>query len=138
MEYSKLSDEKLKKKSNQNNKKAALQFLKLVVAGKIDEAYEKFVDINGRHHNTFFHAGFPALREAMKENHAKFPNKQLEVKNVLSDGELVAVHSHLDLKPDEAGLIVVHLFRFKNGKIAEMWDCGQAIQNDSPNKDGAF
>jgi hypothetical protein len=33
---------------------------------------------------------------------------------------------------------VVHMFRIRNGKIAEMWDCGQQIPKDSPNTDGAF
>ena len=125
-------------KTNQNNKKRALEFLKLVVAGKIDEAYQKYVDMHGKHHNTFFPAGFPALREAMKENHIQFPKKQLTVKYVLSDGGLVVVHSHIVLRPEEAGIIAVHLFRFKNEKIVEMWDCGQPIQTDSQNKDGAF
>mgnify|MGYP001559091538 CR=1 FL=1 len=112
--------------------------MKLVVAGKIDEAYRKYVDIHGKHHNPFFPAGFPALQKAMIENHVQFPSKQLTVKNVLSDGGLVAVHSHIVLRPGEDGIIVVHLFRFKNEKIVEMWDCGQPVPANSPNKDGAF
>ena len=124
--------------TNQNNKKAALQFMKLVVAGRIDEAYNKYVDIHGKHHNISFAAGFPSLREAMKEAHIQFPNKHFTIKNVLSDGDLVAVHSHIVLKEGAAGFIVVHLFRFKKEKIMEMWDCAQAIQKDYPNNDGAF
>ncbi len=124
--------------TSEDHKQAAVQFLKLVVAGTIDEAYERFVDMHGRHHNTFFAAGFLALREAMKENHDQFPNKQLTIKNTLCDGDLVAVHSRLNFRPGDAGMVVVHLFRFKDEKIVEMWDCDQTIQNDSPNKDGAF
>ena len=120
------------------SKKIALEFLSMIVKGEIDEAYEKYVDINGKHHNMFFSAGFPALRGAMKENHIKFPNKQLIVKNTLEDGNLVAVHSHVIHKPKDLGVMVVHLFRFKNYKITEMWDCGQEISADSPNGDGAF
>ena len=47
---------------------AAVQFLQMVVAGKIDEAYQKHVDMHGKHRNLFFKSGFPALRDAMKEN----------------------------------------------------------------------
>ncbi len=122
----------------EDNKQTAVEFLKLVIAGRIDEAYEKYVDLGGKHHNTFFAAGFPVLRDAMKENDVQFPNKQFTIKNVLGDGDMVAVHSHLNLKPDNAGMVVVHIFRFKDGKIVEMWDCGQAIPDDSPNQDGAF
>ena len=120
------------------NKQSALEFLKLVIASKIDEAYEEYVDMQGTHHNTFFPAGFQVLQEAMKENEAQFPNKQFTVKNVLGDGDLVAVHSHLVMKQNDPGMITVHLFRFKNDKIVEMWDCGQVIPKDPPNKDGVF
>ena len=120
-----------------NNKQTAVLFLQLVVAGHIDEAYQKYVYMQGKHYNAFFPAGFPALQKAMIENQFKFPNKQLIVKNALGDGDLVAVHSHLILRSGE-NMIVVHLFRFHNSKIVEMWDCGQAVPADSPNKDGTF
>ncbi len=122
----------------QARKQAAVQFLQLVVAGQIDEAYRRYVDLRGKHHNPFFPAGFPALKKAMIENHAQFPNKHLRVKNVLGDGDLVAVHSHIVLRPGETGISAVHLFRFDGRKIVEMWDCGQPVPADSPNKDGTF
>jgi hypothetical protein len=54
------------------NKQIANQFLELIAAGKIDEAYGKYVSETGKHHNPFFREEFPALREAMKENHVQF------------------------------------------------------------------
>ncbi len=128
----------LKNKMKTDFKEVALQFLKLVVAGKIDEAYEKYVDMKGKHHNVSFPSGFLALKEAMKENHEKFPNKKFTVKNVLCENDLVAVHSHVVLKPKETEIIAVHIFRIKNDRIVEMWDSGQLIPPSSPNKDGAF
>ena len=122
----------------QARKQAAVQFLELVVAGRIDEAYQKYVDMRGKHHNPFFPAGFPALKKAMIENHVQLPSKQFTVKNVLGDGDLVAVHSHVVLRPGETGIAAVHLFRFHGDKIVEMWDCGQPVPADSPNKDGVF
>lgn len=124
--------------STQSHKQAAVQFLQLVVSGRIDEAYEMYVDMQGKHHNPFFPAGFPELRKAMVENHVRFPNKQLTIKNVLSDGNLVAVHSHILPLPDGAGISAVHLFRFQDNRIVEMWDISQPVPADSPNKDGAF
>lgn len=121
-----------------DRKQAAVQFLQLVVAGRIDEAYQQHVDMQGKHHNPFFPAGFPALQKAMIENHGQFPNKRLIVKHVLVDGDLVAVHSHIVPRQGEKGMAVVHLFRFHGNKIVEMWDCGQPLPTDSPNKDGAF
>jgi predicted SnoaL-like aldol condensation-catalyzing enzyme len=122
----------------ENNKQSAKEFLKMVVEGKIDEAYEKYVDMDGKHHNAFFPAGFPALQQAMKENHIQFPAKEFTVKNVIGEGNFVVVHSHVVLSPGEPGMVTVHILRFQNGKIVEMWDCGQPILADSPNKDGIF
>ncbi|HUJ17715.1 MAG TPA: nuclear transport factor 2 family protein [Nitrospirota bacterium] len=119
-------------------KQAAVEFLQLVVAGRIDDAYQKHVDLGGKHHNPFFAAGFPALKKAMIKNHVQFPGKQLTVKNMLGDGDLVAVHSHIVLHPGETGISTVHLFRFHSDRIVELWDIGQSVPLDSPNEDGAF
>lgn len=119
-------------------KEAAVDFLQLVVAGAIDEAYRRYVDMQGRHHNVFFPAGFSELKKAMRENQGQFPNKQLVINNVIGEGNLVAVHSHLIFAKDGNEMSVVHIFRFGGDKIVEMWDIGQAVPTDSPNADGAF
>jgi predicted SnoaL-like aldol condensation-catalyzing enzyme len=120
------------------HKEQAIDFLQLVVAGKIDEAYENYVNIHGRHHSLYYSGEFTSLKKGMLENHAQFPNKRLMVKNVLGDGDLVAIHSHIILKAGDPGMVTVHIFRFEDGKIVEMWDIGQAIPVDSPNRMGAF
>src|SRR3989344_4235450 len=118
-----------------DHKHAAVQFLRLVVARKIDEAYQTYIDADRKHHNAYFPASFAALKQGMIDAHTQFPNTQLVIKNVLGDGDLVAVHSHVIHKPGDLGVAVMHLFRFQNDKIVEMWDCGQPIQSDSPNTD---
>ena len=92
--------------------------------------------MNGKHHNMYFPAGFSSLKDAMKENHKQFPNKVFEIKNSISEGSMVAVHSSIYL--GEKQLAVVHIFRFEKGKITEMWDIGQEIPKELPNKDGAI
>ncbi|MGZ3963292.1 MAG: nuclear transport factor 2 family protein [Flavisolibacter sp.] len=121
-----------------DQKQIACQFLELVVSGKIDEAYLKFVSEKGKHHNPFFREGFPALKVAMKENHQEFPKKQFKINNVIGDGDLVAVHSHIILRSNEPGMAVVHLFRFQGDKIVEFWDISQPVPADSPNHDEMF
>ena len=122
----------------QANKEIALDFLKLVIVGQINEAYEKYVDITGQHHNVYYPSQFKALKQGMIENHGQFPDKQFKVKHVLADGNIVAVHSHVVLKPGEPGIAVVHIFRIEAGRIVEMWDIGQSVPADSPNKAGPF
>ncbi len=125
-------------KSSAGNKEIALQFLRLVEAGKIDEAYRKYIHPAGRHHNGYTPAGFASLQKGMEASNAQFPEMHLTVKNVVAEGELVAVHSHVVLKPGEAGYGTLHLFRIKDGKITEMWDLGQPVPVPSPNMDGMF
>ena len=124
--------------NSRDRKRDAVHFLELVTAGRIDEAYTKHVDMKGKHHNIFFAPGFPALKKAMLENHVQFPVKEYKVKNVISEGNMVAVHAHLSMKHGEKGMIVVHIVRFEGEKIVELWDCGQQVPADSPNSDGAF
>src|SRR5579872_6617122 len=112
------------------HKKIAASFLQLVTKGDIDEAYQKYVDMNGKHHNLYFSAGFPSLAHAMKENHKQFPHKQFALKHIIADGDLVITHSHVILKPGKSVIIAVHIFKFANNKIVELWDCGQPIKND--------
>jgi len=124
--------------SIQAHKETAVDFLQLIVAGSIDEAYANYVNMHGKHHNMYYSADFSALKQGMIENQSKFPNKRLMVKNVIGDGNMVAIHSNLIMKTGEPGMAVVHIFRFENGKIVEMWDIGQTVPNESPNRLGAF
>jgi predicted SnoaL-like aldol condensation-catalyzing enzyme len=50
---------------------------------------------------------------------------------------LVPVHSRVDMAPGEI-YSVMHIFRFRDGRIAELWDLAEKVPVDSPNKDGAF
>ncbi len=128
----------MSKPAMETHKNVAVDFLKLVTSGRIDDAYRKYVDMSGKHHNCYFPAGLATLRQAMIDNHRQFPVKRFDIKNVLEDGNMVAVHSHLRMKEEERGMITVHLFRFQGDRIAEFWDCGQQIPADMPNTDGVF
>jgi predicted SnoaL-like aldol condensation-catalyzing enzyme len=74
----------------------------------------------------------------MKANAQQNPNKVLEVKRVIVEGELVVTHSHVRQSPEALGAAVVHIFRFEEGKIVELWDLGQPIPEKSLNENGMF
>ena len=117
----------------------ALDFLKLAAAGKVDEAFERHVvDANFRHHNPAFRGDAAALKEAMQANARENPDKCLEVQRALQDGNEVVVFSRVRQRPDDRGAAVVHLFRFENGMIAELWDVGQAVPEESVNENEMF
>ncbi len=121
-----------------DNKEVAASFLQLASSGKVREAYSKFVGAGFRHHNPFFEGSAEALMMAMEENARQNPNKSLEVKHALAEGDFVAVHAHVWHKPGEPGAAVIHIFRFENGRIVELWDVGQPVPEESPNQYGMF
>jgi len=121
-----------------DRKRVSVDFLQLVVSGEIEQAYRKYADVNGKHHNPFYAAGFPALQKGMIENHLQFPDKKITVKHVIGEGDLVSVHSHVILRAGDNEFATTHWFRFQGDKMVEMWDCGQPVPADSPNKDGMF
>lgn len=121
-----------------NHKDAAVEFLCLAATGNVREAYRQHVCPGFRHHNPFFHGDAESLMVAMEENAAKNPDKVLEIQRALQDGNLVAVHSRVKLKPGDPGVALVHIFRFQGNHIAELWDVGQAVPENSPNEYGMF
>src|SRR5512145_217540 len=101
-----------------NNKEIAVSFLKLAAAGEVDEAYEKYVHPDFRHHNPYFKGDRQSLLEAMADAARQSPNKSLEVMRTLADGDLVAVHSRLVRSaPNAPEIAVVHILRIKDGRI---------------------
>jgi predicted SnoaL-like aldol condensation-catalyzing enzyme len=126
------------KAGNNSHKDTAVSFMRLVGSGKVRDAYDRYVGPNFRHHNAFFRGDRESLMKAMEENAEKNPNKVLDVKRTLEEGDYVAVHSHIRQHAQDRGGAAVHIFRFENDRIAEMWDVGQAIPQDSPNENGMF
>jgi predicted SnoaL-like aldol condensation-catalyzing enzyme len=120
------------------NKEIAQAFLTAVVSGDIENAYEKYVSPNFFHHNAYYKSDRQSLMDGMKENHANFPNKKLEIKRTLEDGDLVAVHSCLMMNPAMPEIAVVHIFRLENGLIVEEWDIGQQLPEKVVNERGPF
>jgi predicted SnoaL-like aldol condensation-catalyzing enzyme len=121
-----------------SQREIATSFLKLAATGKVREAYDKYVALNLRHHNAFFRGDRESLLLAMEESAAQNPDTKIETKLTLEDKDLVATYSRVQHKPGDLGIAVVHIFRFENGKIVELWDLGLAIPQNSPNENGMF
>ncbi|HET7730061.1 MAG TPA: nuclear transport factor 2 family protein [Usitatibacter sp.] len=120
------------------NKQAAVAFMQLASAGRVDEAYATYVAPNFRHHNPWFAAGTEALKKGMADNAREHPQKTFDVKRVIEEGDLVAVHAHVRMKPDHPGYALIHICRFEQGRIAELWEAGMEIPADAVNTDGVF
>ncbi|MGM0845613.1 MAG: DUF1835 domain-containing protein [Bacillota bacterium] len=116
----------------------AVSFLKLIISNKVQEAFQKHAAPELFHHNPYFPGDAHSLMSAMEENAEDSPEKILTVKHTIEEGNLVVVHSHIKQNIEDVGAAVVHIFRFKEGRIVELWDIGQSVPEDSPNENGVF
>jgi predicted SnoaL-like aldol condensation-catalyzing enzyme len=119
-------------------KSMAEAFLKLASKGQSREAFQLYAADNFKHHNAFFKGDKNSLMLAMEENAKKNPDKVLEIQRALEEDDLVAVHSRVKQNPKDLGAAVMHIFRFEDNKIAELWDFGQAVPNEMVNEYGMF
>lgn len=119
-----------------NNQEIAVKFLNMCAMESPAKAFDQFVNANFIHHNQYFPGDRESLIKAMIEADKAAPNKRFTVKQVFEDNDRVAVHSHV--VKETMDIAVVHMLRFENGKISEMWDVGQIVEKNSPNKNGMF
>ena len=114
----------------------AVAFLELASAGKVREAFEKYIHPNFIHHLVFVKGDRESFLKAMEDNAREFPDKTYETLHALEDGDLVTVHGKVTLNPKIYG--VIHIFRFEQDKIIESWEASQEALDDSPNENGLF
>ena len=121
-----------------DQRQTAITFLKLAASGKVSEAFAQYVRADFRHHNPYFPGDAKSLKAGMMEASQKFPNTTLEVQHTFEEGDLVAVHSRVRHSTETPEIAVVHIFRFEQRRIAEMWDIGIEAPKNSPNENGLF
>ncbi len=119
-------------------KEIAQDFLKLASKGQSRKAFELYIADSFKHHNAWFKGDGHTLMMAMEENGKKNPDKLFEIQRALEDGDLAAVHSHVRQTKNDLGAAVIHIFRFENNKIVELWDFGQAVPENMVNENGMF
>lgn len=120
------------------NKEIAGHFLLLCAKGQSRQAFELYTTQDFKHHNPYFKNDANALITAMEEEAKRNPSKIFDIQRAMQEGDLAAVHSHIRQDANDPGVAVVHLFRFNAGKIAELWDVGQAVPDQMINENGMF
>src|SRR5262245_7860398 len=121
------------------HKEAATSFLKMAGMGKVQQAYDQYVAPSFIHHNQYFKGDRQSLLMAMQDASNSSPNKSIEIKHAYEDGDTVITHSLVTRQDTEAPEIaVVHIFRFEQDRVVELWDLAQPISKDSPNQNGTF
>jgi predicted SnoaL-like aldol condensation-catalyzing enzyme len=128
----------MKNKDRMTKKERAVAFLRLAAAGMVHEAYKKYVHPHFYHHNPFFKGDRESLLRGMEESSIRFPDKIFTVLKAVEEGDLVAVHGKVRLKPDMPEISLMHIFRFEGKLIIEEWEASQQLPEESPNENGIF
>jgi len=110
------------------NKELVLNFYNMIFnEHKVEEAFEKYTDPRYIQHNPMAPSGANAAIKFLKPFLEKNPGYSSDVKRALADGDLVMLHSHVTMGPDDRGSAVVDIFRVEDGKVVEHWDVIQSV-----------
>lgn len=100
---------------------------------QVRTAYETWVAPDLIQHNPSIADGREAAIAEL-EGLLRQPSAHFDVKHVVVDGDMAAVHFRGNLGVGTAGAVVIELFRLKDGKIVEHWDSFQVIDPKASTK----
>lgn len=118
------------KSLEQNNLKIITNGMTKAASTLNPDVFDDYIDDNYIQHNPMIaqgKAGLKAFMIAMKE--AGMQPQKIEILNASSSGDLVWVHSKLNLAGKN--MVIADIFKMKNGKAIEHWDVLQEIPASS-------
>jgi predicted SnoaL-like aldol condensation-catalyzing enzyme len=109
---------------------------------KVRLAFETYVAPGYIQHNPYAATGRDAAIAFLEKFVADNPGQKTDIRRIIADGDLVAVHSHgWSESGDEAakrGFAVVDIFRVENCKVAEHWDVLSPVPATAANTNTMF
>ena len=110
----------------------------LNVEKKIDEAIDGYFAPDFIEHDPASGTGAEAMRAFFKQFYSDYPRATLDVKRMIAEGDLVAVHFSGKLRPEDRGVAGIEIYRVAHGRLAEHWQVLQEIPEKSLNDNTMF
>jgi predicted SnoaL-like aldol condensation-catalyzing enzyme len=104
---------------------------------QVAAAFERYVGPTYTQHNPTVPDGKSEAIKTLTDG-LKTMKVHYDIKRVIADGDLVAVHSHVTIGADDRGMAVVDIFRFEQGKVVEHWDVVQQVPEHGANDNTMF
>ncbi len=108
------------------------------VEKQVRAAFETWVDPGYIQHNPMAATGRDAAIAFLEPFFANNPAMRYEIKRVIADGNLVAVHAHGRMGPNDRGIAVIDILRVQGCKVMEHWDVVQPVPEKALNTNGMF
>ncbi|GLR69585.1 nuclear transport factor 2 family protein [Agaribacter marinus] len=89
-------------------------------------------------HSPHISGGREGLFNLFSSRYKEYPELSMSIKRSASEGDLVWLHLHVKRTPDSRGAAVIHIFRMKDGMVAEHWGVGQPVPENPKNKNSMF
>jgi len=122
----------------ERTREVVLHFVELFYRQKnVRRAFQTYVASDYVQHNPNIPDGRDAAIALLEPMFSR-PEAVFDIKRILVDGDLAAVHLHGRTQPDSLGGAVVDLFRLANGLIVEHWDVIQPIPENAINPHPMF
>lgn len=111
------------------NKELVREFTRVVFNGRDLSRLPEFMREDYIQHSYGIESGREAFIDfAQNRFFAKHPNLELRIMNLFEDGDLVFSHNHAVLEEGVTEAVVFDIYRIQDGKLAEHWDCIQALR----------
>jgi len=123
----------------EENKKIAVAFLTMIFnEHKVAEAFERYSVPDYKQHNPYAASGAKPAIDFLGGYVKQNPEARTEIKRVIADGDLVAIHNNPKQNATDRGRAVVDIFRIEKGKVVEHWDVVQDVPAQSANSNTMF
>lgn len=91
------------------------------------QAVDRYIAPDYVQHSSLAEPGVAALKSFLDKVRAQSPDARQTIHRAMVDGDMVAVHVHVERFPGDPGLAVVDIFRVAGGMIVEHWDVLQDV-----------
>jgi len=122
----------------ESNKQTAVAFYDAAINQKDYDAAVAYLGAQYKQHNPTAADGAEGLKGFIEFLKNRFPTQKGEIKRVIAEGDLVALHVHSTRGDGTPGRAIVDIFRLEDGKVVEHWDVIQDIPEKPANENGMF
>lgn len=112
------------------HKQLILKFYEEVFNNHDIDATVKYMREDYIQHNPGVPQGRDGFIEAFRKKFAAVPTFHLDVKRIIVEDDMAAVHIHANGMPGGNESVVVDFYRFQDGLLAEHWDCLMPIPKE--------